>query len=94
MGREAFNDAKKKIISSGFDIAESEYEEVLGDWYITLDTVLKIRLAWNNSKKFFSVEEETEDEGGELTAWKYIFASRLSGQNEIPATLENFLNLK
>ena len=91
MGRKAFNNAKRQLESAGFDIAESEYEKAHGNWHITLDTVHKVRLAWSNAEHILSVEEETDDKLNGLTVWRYIFASKLIDQNEIPTTVESIL---
>ncbi len=94
MGREIFNEVKKQIISSDLDIAESEYDDATKNWYIDLETIRKIRIAWNSSNKYLSVEEATNDKDTGLITWQYIFASRLSNQHEILTNLESLLKTK
>ena len=94
MGKEIFNEAKNQIVASGLEIEESSYEDATGNWCIVLETVKKIRITWDSANNYLSVEEATIDKDTELVTWQYLFASRLSDQHEILATLEELLKTR
>ena len=91
MNKKIFNEAKQHIISSDLEIAEAEFEEATNSWSITLETIKKIKISWNSADNFFSVNEATIDKDTKNVTWRCIFASRLSSDREILATLENIL---
>ena len=91
MSKEVFIEAKNLIISSGFDIAESAYEDATNNWRINLETIHEIRIAWSSSNKYLSVEEATTNTDTGIITWHYIFASKLSNQHEILTRLEKLL---
>ena len=94
MGKEIFNEAKKQIITSGLEIEDSKYIDATNNWYIVLETVKKIRIAWDSANNYLTIEEKTIDTDSGLIVWQYLFASRLTSQHEILSTLDSLLKNK
>jgi hypothetical protein len=90
-----FNNAKEKLLSDGYNIADSEYHrESFGSWYITLDTLPKRRLVWDGRDYLLRVDEETREVVHGVNAWKDIWVSKRIETSELDDLIKEVLHTK